>query len=453
MNHLFMLLFVCSSMIAGPLRIYAQEPSPPPQSGPKENEIETLRKRMEEQSIHIEQLQQALQQQSVLIEQQQQQLQSLQVKVENNALPSVSAVEAVYSPQSPGSAGSGNSAPAAKAEAAPKPAHNVETGYGKIKFNGLLQGWYAAGDGGFRDTFRLRRAELKFSGEITPQIKWTLVTDLAKGLALNNLSTTAAGQQVLNGTSVNQASRVLQDAFITFDHSKRLKVDVGQFKVPLSQEGLQSPGKLDTVERALFLSDRARGGAYGDVRDVGVMIRGPLTSYLDYQVGLFNGAGENQNDVDKNDQKALAGRLIVRMPWVRGLQFGGSGVWGDGARHDRPRADRLGTEVLFARGAFMFKSELMSGKDGALSRRGYYTHFGYKLTPKVDAIFRFDTWDPDTRRERNNLDVTERDYLAGFNYYLLENFAKLQFNYARKTFNHGLTPSRHLVLINFQTSW
>src|SRR5262245_55271851 len=73
MTHLFILLFVCSSIITGPLRVYAQEPSPPPaQSEPKDNELEALRKRMEEQSIHIEQLQQALQQQAILIEQQQQ---------------------------------------------------------------------------------------------------------------------------------------------------------------------------------------------------------------------------------------------------------------------------------------------------------------------------------------------------------------------------------------------
>ncbi|HKG22970.1 MAG TPA: porin, partial [Blastocatellia bacterium] len=204
---------------------------------------------------------------------------------------------------------------------------------------------------------------------------------------------------------------------------------------------------------ALFLSDRARGGNYGDVRDLGVMIYGPATSHVDYQIGLFNGSGENQNDVDKNDQKALVGRLVVRPPFVKGLQVGGSGAWGGGARPDRPRRDRLGAEMLFARGPFTFKSEWMEGADSALHRRGYYTHFGYKVGAKVEPIFRFDSWDPNTRLEADAASVTERDYIAGFNYYITESNVKLQFNYLRKTFAGGVEPSRNLVLVSLQTSW
>jgi len=223
--------------------------------------------------------------------------------------------------------------------------------------------------------------------------------------------------------------------------------------VPLSLEGLQSSAALDTVERALFVSDRARGGAYGDVRDLGVMAYGPLTPQVDYQIGFFNGSGENQNDVDKNDQKAVAGRLVVRPSFFKGLQIGGSGVWGNGQRADRPRRDRIGGELLFVRRGVTLKSEMMTGVDGDLHRRGYYGHFGYHLKPKVEGVFRFDSWDPDTAREVNSINVTERDYIAGFNYYLNENQVKLQFNYQHKTFAHGIVPSRNVWLFNLQTSW
>ena len=49
--------------------------------------------------------------------------------------------------------------------------------------------------------------------------------------------------------------------------------------------------------------------------------------------------------------------------------------------------------------------------------------------------------------------VTERDYIVGLNYYILENRLKFQINYYRKTFNNGLVPSRNLFLANLQTAW
>ncbi len=253
--------------------------------------------------------------------------------------------------------------------------------------------------------------------------------------------------------SVNQGSRILQDAFLTFDFSKSLHMDLGQQKIPLSLEGVQSGSTLETVERTMFASDRGRGGNFGDLRDLGVSFRGGLTSRVDYQVGLFNGSGESQNDVDKDNQKALIGRLVLRPPILKGLQIGGSGVWGNGSTPSRLRRDRLGTELLFVRGPFKFKSELMTGKDADFHRRGYYTLGAYKIKPQIEAVYRFDVWDPDRRFETNAANVTETDHVAGINYYIRENNLKMQFNYLRRTFQNGIVPSKNLFLINLQTSW
>jgi phosphate-selective porin len=245
---------------------------------------------------------------------------------------------------------------------------------------------------------------------------------------------------------------MLQDAFITLSYWKRVNINVGQFKIPLSLEGLQSSANLDT-ERALFASDRSRGGTFGDVRDLGLMLYGPLTKRIDYQIGVFNGSGENQNDVDKHDQKVVAGRLVVRPSFIKGLQLGGSGVWGNGQRADRPRRDRLGAEAFFAHGHVSFKGELMTGSDGPIHRRGYYGHFGYHFAPKFQAVFRLDTWDPDISKETTTASATERDYVAGFNYFIRERYFKLQFNYLRKTYANHLLPSRNVLLLSLQTWW
>lgn len=400
---------------------------------------------MQQLRAQVDQLQRMVQEQARLLQEQQIQIQKLQLEVAQG--------KAQSSAVSPGSARPAEGPQPPVAQASERPVGEPRTPFGKIRFNGLLQGWFASGDEGFHDTFRLRRAELKLSGDITPKASWTVMIDPAKALSLNQTFTTASGTKVVTDASVNQASRILQDAFITLDYIPHVHLDVGQYKVPLSLEGLQSSASLETVERAMFAFDRGRGGTFGDVRDLGVMIRGPISSYLDYQLGLFNGSGESQNEVDKQDQKAVIGRVVVHPGFLKGLQLGGSGAWGNGQRPDRPRRDRLGGELLYTHHKFTLKSEIMSGKDAAISRLGYYGLVGYKLRPNLQAVFRFDVWDPNTQAETDSSNVTERDYVAGFNYFITEKTLKLQVNYARKTFQRELLPSRNLMLVNLQTAW
>lgn len=321
-----------------------------------------------------------------------------------------------------------NSAPASPPPApAPTPT---------VKFGGLIQGWYAAGDAGFSDTFRIRRAELKVTGELAKKYGWVLMIDPAKSLAVNS------------GT-VNQASRVLQDAFITVAVPHGATLQVGQYRVPLSREGLEPAAALDTVERALFLSDRARGGNYGDIRDIGVSLRGTLGGRYDYNVGVFNGSGESQNDTDREDRKALIGRFGAQMPG--GLRIGASGAWG-GTDTTGSRRNRLGGELLYLRGPLKLAAELMTGTDGLLDRRGYYLHAGYRFRPRLEGIVRVDGWDPDTSRNTGLATSNETDYTIGLNYNPFATL-RLQANAVHKVFSDNALGSRNLVLVNLQTSW
>jgi phosphate-selective porin O/P len=458
-NHAFITLFWLLMILASRQRTPAQQRASGPQQAP--SDVEQLRRQVEEQKAQIVELRTKLAQQSEQQEEQKRMLEALQQRLEQLAAATPAASPAALPPAAaaPQTAAQTEKAQteAAKpetvaAETADVKPKAVEVGIGKIKFNGLLQAWFLGGNGGLTDTFRIRRAELKFTGEISPHFKWTVMIDPAKSLSLNNTFTTVAGTTVVKDTSVNQASRILQDAYITLSYWKRVNVNVGQFKIPLSLEGLQSSANLDT-ERALFASDRARGGTFGDIRDLGFMLYGPLTKRVDYQIGLFNGSGENQNDLDKNDQKAVAARLVVRPALLKGLQLGGSGVWGNGQRADRPRRDRLGAEALFVHNNVSLKGEVMTGSDGPIHRRGYYGHFVYQFEPRFQGIFRVDTWDPDISKETTAASATERDYVAGFNYFIRERYFKLQFNFVRKTYANHLIPSRNLLLLNLQTWW
>ena len=428
--------------------------------------VADLREAMRLQNIEIEKLRAEIRNEAALRKAQQQQLEGLLEKLDRltaalsgepakkdtNAGAAAPATSTESSPSRAASKAVSAVAEARKPSQTAAP-NNVETGIGKVKFTGLVQGWFAAGDQGFNDTFRMRRAELRFTGDIMPNVRWSVMFDLAKALSVNTTGSSISGSPVIRSVGVNQASRVFQEAHITLSHFKKANIQIGQFKIPVSHEGLQSSAALDTVERALFLTDRGRGGGLGDARDIGIMAFGPLSEQVDYQFGIFNGVGENQNDVDQNEQKAVAGRFVFRPSILKGLQIGGSGAFGVGSDLPSLRKDRLGAELVYSRGRFKIKSELMTGVDGDIHRRGYYAHFGYRFHPKVEGIFRFDMFDPDIRSETSAASATERDYIGGINYFIKENNFKLQFNYIRKTFASPAIRSRNLFLVNLQTSW
>ena len=400
--------------------------------------IATLPELFQRQSEILARLGAELEKQRALIAEQQQQIEALE---------SGRAVLAVL----PSTPFTFKAAPPPPAPALPP--LTVETGGIKLKLSGLFQGWYTATSGPAVDSFRLRRTELKFSGDMSSRVKWALMFDAAKALSLSTSSAMVGGQQVLIGSSIGQSGRVLQDAFASLVVSPSLTIDLGQQKLPLSMEGVQSSGKLETIERALFMSDKARGGGYGDVRDLGLMVRGKLArGHLDYFAGVFNGLGESQNDQDKNDQKDLAVRLLARPTFVKGLQVGGSFARDGFKRLSQAGRERHGVELLYARGALGLKSEVMFGRDGAVPRRGGYVQATQRLNRNLQAIFRFDTWDPDSRTNAAADTVAERDWLSGVTYTIANSGAWLQLNYVRKTFA-DVAPARNLFIANIQSTW
>ena len=313
--------------------------------------------------------------------------------------------------------------------------------------SGLVQLWLTGGDQGYHNTYRLRRAEVKASGLASPTVSWTVMLDLSKALSATSVTMPNGSLQ----TTVSQSSRALQDAVISLQASPALRIDAGQQKLPFGLEGAQSSSTLETVERALFASDRARGGNYGDVRDVGVAVRGKWSSAVDYQVGTFNGSGESQNDVDANTAKALVAHLALH-PWSS-LQVGASGIYAGTAAADAPRRDRDGVDIRFRSNKLLIQAEGVAGHDAALSRHGMYVHTGYHVQPMVDLHVRFDAWDPDVAREADAASATERDYLAGFTWLMPGTPLKAPADLTRRTWSASLSPTLWQLFMNLQTTW
>ena len=319
-----------------------------------------------------------------------------------------------------------------------------------VQINGLLQVWYLDGHTvtNAHDTYRIRRADIKLSGVITPRVRWHISLDGAKALNLNKTSDSSA----LKDVSVDQRSRILQEASININVLPDLRVDVGQQIIPLSYEGVTAASQIETIERTMFIAERTRGGGISDVRDIGAEGRGSIVNgFVDYQIGVFNEFGDSQNSTDQNDQKATIGRVAIHVPFLSALQLGASGGTEGGSPEQRH--ERAGGEAQFRNKWITLRSEVMGARDGSIRRLGYYGLGAIRPRTDVELVGRWDYWDPDLHNETGPADAAEREIVGGASYFIESGATRLAANIVRSTFPSGKMPSSTLLLLGLQVVW
>jgi phosphate-selective porin OprO/OprP len=154
------------------------------------------------------------------------------------------------------------------------------------------------------DTFLARRVRPILQGTLGPYIEFNLMPDFGAGAA------------------------TIQDAWVDFKPSTKLRVRAGKFKSPVGLERLQSAAAIHLVERALPTSIVPN-------RDLGLQVHGELAGgVVAYQAAVMNGAPDGGSlDADANDGKDLEGRVFFS-PFKRSasalknLGFGISGTTG-----------------------------------------------------------------------------------------------------------------------------
>lgn len=310
----------------------------------------------------------------------------------------------------------------------------VTSGFGKLKLTGLQQVHFDIDDNA-DDTFHLRRLELKFSGAINPQFDWVVMIDPAKLLKLN------VSKNGGNVVDVDQSSRILQDAFVTWKINQNTRVEIGQQKVPISLEGLQSSSALDTIERALFMSQ----GKLADTRDTGVQLKARCGDF-ELTGALLNGLGENMNTNDNNQTKAFGSRIVYKPKSLSGLHVGVSAIGGSSI--NGAKRERFGAELAYISSPLTLKMEAITGVNGSVRSYGWYAHAGFRFSENWEGVFRVDAYEPNSAAWNDH----EVDYIFGINHYVLSHRAKLQFNFVHKQFFGGKS-SRNQILFSIQSSW
>jgi hypothetical protein len=322
--------------------------------------------------------------------------------------------------------------------------------FAPTEIHGFLQTYYRSGDPTTTDGFRLRKADLKFNGQMSPHMRWRIGFDAAKALNLILTGNDTLDALALTAVNTDQRTRMLQDAAITWVQSKSFSADVGQQLIPLSLEGTIPTSSVETIERTMFIVERSRGTGLGDVRDVGASANGFTPVGIEYHGGVFNGTGDDIGIVDGNPQKAIAGRLAYHVRLVPDIEFGGSGAFESG--HLVQRRERAGSEFQYRDARFTLRAETMSARDGPLHRFGWYTLGAFRPNNELQLVARFDSWDRDLEHETGLADGLERQLTWGASYQLDGSVGKLAINFVHQTFPNVVSPpAATFVLIAFQS--
>ncbi len=309
-----------------------------------------------------------------------------------------------------------------------------------IKLNASLQGIFSYNNpdnSESESTFRLRRGRIIASGNVyAPWLKYST-------------------QITLEGSRA-----AVRDAYVEAAFNKSFIPRLGQYKVPFDREYLDSGFSLQLIERSIASSE------FSLQRDMGLQISSKkIFDSIDYSVGLFNGSGANQNNVD-NDYMYV-GRLVwspfdsypysesaVDNPSspVFSLALAGAYMPGLEPGERATLAGNLGNtsivpvesnvsqwtaDLAYKSGGFSFMGGYhyrnIDPKDvtsfGEQNARGYYIQGGFFFVPKhFEIAGRYAFIDPDNPEKISDNEKTE--YTVGLNYYLSGHNVKAGINYS-----------------------
>ena len=187
------------------------------------------------------------------------------------------------------------------------------SGYGMLQYQGQDP------EGNHSNSFNLRLARFILDGKIG-DFDWR------------------AQIQGTNATGPGQPTVQLVDLYAEWRKYPEFKVRVGQFKRAFTYENPTHPitqgwrGYADVINKLSAFGDRTGEKSSGG-RDIGIQVSGDLfpnangRKLFHYQVGIYNGEGVNQKDMD-NRKDIIGGVWVMPIKGVRIGAFGWNGSRG-----------------------------------------------------------------------------------------------------------------------------
>ncbi len=305
-----------------------------------------------------------------------------------------------------------------------------ESGDWKGKFNGLFQLW---GIGNYEKPtnhqyLRIRRAEIKLSGSYLKDWKYFLMIDPARLLRAP-------------GSSQPPIGNALQDFGVGYPPAENFEITVGQFKPPITAEGLDPSSGLALPERSLLTR------VYDERRELGLR--------LSYKQENWNVASMLSTGVPVSaDESQTLQDLNTRAEW-NPQKDSSIGAFITIGKWSYSKKGRWGLNLRTKEEKFELSAEYVQGKDGARHSKGFTTEIGYWLQEDLEPIFRLELFSPD-----QSIKTSGKAQTLGVNYILSKSNLKLQF--AVSALQHMAAPNgspvfskgsiHKLAVIAFQAS-
>lgn len=234
----------------------------------------------------------------------------------------------------------------------------------------------------------------------------------------------------------------LQDAFIQTTRIPHHTILLGNSRVGVGDEGRASIYTLPFVNRSQIARNLS------NVRKFGLRVKGDY-KLVDYDFGGYSS--------DTFFQEFFPG--VEFNGWVNFKPLGmtdgkyGKIVTGGGISAGRNHTDYFvsGLYAGYFYKRFWAKFEYMhangsNAQSGPTLTKasGLYATVAYKLTPKLEILARYDSYDPDERIKHNY----SREYTAGITYYLKGQSLRLMLNYVYC--QHQNTKDSHQIIVGTQ---
>ncbi len=293
----------------------------------------------------------------------------------------------------------------------------VTVGKGTLKIGGILQAGliYNLEDDAGTNAFTLNRARFLFWGTIIPnKVKYFVQTETK---------------------STNNTVSLL-DYKAQFFYIEKTEIAVGRF---LPNFTIYMPAPTSKLEMINYPMTTTK---YATWRQVGIQST-TTTQYVDFNLGVFNGADMTDNITDNNDAKDFFARADIKPPIDQAkVRFGGYG-WVGNAKPPTWYGDSLvlnPDEKSFKKNRFggfatadytkdqltvRFRGEFVAGQDEYLlgpcvdstdtrNSQAYFAHVGVQPVKQVEFLARYEAYDPNTDKDKDGISAVT----GGVNYYI-----------------------------------
>ncbi len=325
-------------------------------------------------------------------------------------------------------------------------AAKVDLGDGKfINFKGYwqfhLKGDPAAGDAGgnWNTDWYLHRTRIMVGGKIHKNINFFL-----------------APMWVGLGKDGDYSGReMLLDAWMEFEISKALKINVGNLKLPFSWHMQQSGATQHSIDfHGAFI--KYGNGTMGH-RDQGIMFRGLLAGgMLDYRLAVLDGADDNVNSprivgrlglnlADSLDGYFLPGTMLGKKKIISmGLCFDFEPYINAGDPFMAFALDAL-IDIPLGENGLVFQGSFYYYTDGAYMGKGmgFWADMGYRIE-KFEPLVGFEMWMPSADGAQGWMNI-----LPGINYWIMGHAANIKLQFGVKKVD-DVDDMDMLALLQFQ---